>query len=97
MEVVFERVAGLDVGKASVTVCLRTPPSEGGDRRRTPRRESETPTFKTTAPVLRVAEWLVACRVTIAVTGVDLDGYWRSVFYASEERDASAGCSTPRI
>ena len=25
MEVMFDRVAGLDVGKASVTVCVRTP------------------------------------------------------------------------
>ncbi|HZJ05770.1 MAG TPA: hypothetical protein VFD59_09900 [Nocardioidaceae bacterium] len=25
MEVMFERVAGLDVGKASVTVCVQTP------------------------------------------------------------------------
>ncbi len=28
MEVLFERVAGLDVGKASVTVCVRTPGAE---------------------------------------------------------------------
>jgi len=25
MEVMFDRVAGLDVGKETVTVCLRTP------------------------------------------------------------------------
>jgi hypothetical protein len=25
MEVMFDRVAGLDVGKGSVTVCVRTP------------------------------------------------------------------------
>ena len=25
MEVLFDRVAGLDIGKASVTVCVRTP------------------------------------------------------------------------
>jgi hypothetical protein len=67
MEVMFERVAGLDVGKASVTVCVRTPPPEGGDRRRTPRRGNETRTFKTTAPALRVmAGWLAANGVTIA-------------------------------
>ena len=30
MEVMFERVAGLDVGKASVTVCVRTPGSRAG-------------------------------------------------------------------
>ena len=27
MEVMFDRVAGLDVGKESVTVCVRTPGS----------------------------------------------------------------------
>ena len=41
MEVMFERVAGLDVGKASVTVCVRTPGSRRG-------RVSHTRTFKTT-------------------------------------------------
>ncbi|MGE3795840.1 MAG: hypothetical protein AB7I38_18200 [Dehalococcoidia bacterium] len=39
MDVLFERVAGLDVGKASVTVCVRTP-GPGG------KRVSETRTFK---------------------------------------------------
>ena len=35
MEVMFDRVAGLDVGKESVTVCVRTPgPRVGGTRRR---------------------------------------------------------------
>ena len=36
MEVLFERVAGLDVGKASVTVCVRTPGAAavGGAARR---------------------------------------------------------------
>ena len=29
MEVMFDRVAGLDVGKESVTVCLRTPGLRG--------------------------------------------------------------------
>jgi transposase len=29
MDVWFDRVAGLDVGKASVTVCVRTPGPDG--------------------------------------------------------------------
>ena len=53
MEVLFERVAGLDVGKASVTVCVRTPGARRG-------RHSETRTFKTTTGSLRVMrDWLV--------------------------------------
>jgi hypothetical protein len=40
MEVMFDRVAGRDVGKDSVTVCVRTPGPRGG-------RRSEMRTFKT--------------------------------------------------
>ena len=40
MAVMFDRVAGLDVGKETVTVCLRTPGPRGGHR-------AETRTFKT--------------------------------------------------
>ena len=47
MEVMFDRVAGLDVGKDSVTVCVRTPGPRGG-------RRSETRTFKTVSGSLRV-------------------------------------------
>ncbi len=38
--VLFERVAGLDIGKATLTVCVRTPGPRG--------RLSETRTFPTT-------------------------------------------------
>src|SRR3978361_1470081 len=41
VEVLFDRVAGLDVGKASLTACVRTPGPRG--------RRSETRTFKTAA------------------------------------------------
>jgi hypothetical protein len=54
MEVMFERVAGLDVGKASVTVCVRTPGSRG-------RRRGQTRTFQTMTRSLGVMrDWLVA-------------------------------------
>ena len=67
MEVMFERVAGLDVGKASLTVCVRTPGARRG-------RHSETRTFKTTTGSLRVMrDWLVEQQVTIRGDGVDLD------------------------
>jgi transposase len=60
MEVMFDRVAGLDVGKESVTVCVRTPGSRRG-------RHSETRTFKTMTGSLRVMrDWLVESGVTIA-------------------------------
>jgi hypothetical protein len=47
VEVLFERVAGLDVGKNSLTVCVRTPG-------RGSRRVSETRTVKTTTGALGV-------------------------------------------
>src|SRR5215213_6651780 len=60
MEVMFGRVAGLDVGKETVTVCLRTPGLRG-------RRHAETRTFKTMSASLRVMrDWLVEVGVSIA-------------------------------
>ena len=60
MEVMFDRVAGLDVGKDSVTVCVRTPGPRGG-------RRSETRTFKTTTGSLQVMrDWLLEEQVSIA-------------------------------
>src|SRR3954463_8894259 len=46
MEMLFERVAGLDVSKASVTVCVRTPGPVSAETRfaeRRQRREARTP------------------------------------------------------
>jgi hypothetical protein len=36
MEVMFDRVAGLDVGKETLTVCVRTPGPRGGRRSQMP-------------------------------------------------------------
>jgi transposase len=78
VEVLFDRVAGLDVGKASVVVCLRTP----GPRRS---RRSETRTFKTTTGSLRVMrDWLVEAGVTHAAIE-STSTYWKPPFYALEE------------
>jgi hypothetical protein len=84
MDVVFERVAGLDIGKASVTVCVRTPtptPRAGRSGRR-----SETRTFRTMTRSLQVmADWLVSQGVTIAAMESTAT-YWKPVFYCLEER-----------
>ena len=40
MDVLYERVAGLEIGKVSVTVCVRTPDPKG-------RRIGDTRTFPT--------------------------------------------------
>jgi transposase len=72
MDVVVERVAGLDVHKASVTACARTPAADG-------EREEHTETFATTVPGLLVlADWLEAHGVTqvaMEATGV----FWKPV------------------
>ena len=60
MDVLFDRVAGIDVGKATVTVCVRTP---GTGRKRA----SETRTFRTmTRSLVVMADWLEECGVTLA-------------------------------
>ena len=78
MEVLFERVAGLDIGKESLTVCVRTPGSGG-------RRVSETRTVKTTTRALGVMrDWLVSSGVTIAAME-STSVYWKGPFYCLEE------------
>src|SRR5665811_1167855 len=78
MEVMFERVAGIDVGKASLTVCVRTPGARRG-------RHSETWTFKTTTGSLAVMrDWLVEYRVTIAAME-STSTYWKAPFYCLED------------
>ncbi len=79
MEIVVERVAGLDVHKASVTACVRLP---GAGRER----EEHIETFATTVSALLVmADWLAAHGVTHVVmeaTGV----YWKPVWAVLEDR-----------
>jgi len=78
MEVMFDRVAGLDVGKDSVTVCVRTPGPRGG-------RRSETRTFKTMFGSLRVMrDWLIEAGVTVAAME-STSTYWKPPFYCLEE------------
>lgn len=78
MEVMFDRVAGLDVGKASATVCVRTPEARRG-------RHSQTRTFKTTTGSLRVMrDWLVESGVTVAAME-STSTYWKPPFYCLEE------------
>jgi transposase len=78
MEVMFDRVAGLDVGKNSVTVCVRVPGPRGG-------RRSQTRTFKTTTGSLQVMrDWLVEEQVSIAAME-STSTYWKPPFYCLEE------------
>ena len=78
MEVIFDRVAGLDIGKETLTVCVRIPSTRYG-------RHRESRTFKTTKGSLRVMrDWLVECGVTIAAME-STSTYWKPPFYCLEE------------
>jgi transposase len=78
MDVVVDRVAGLDIGKATVTVCVRTPGPRGA-------RASETRTFSTmTRPLQEMAAWLIENGVTLAAMESTAT-YWKPVFYCLEE------------
>lgn len=81
MEVVFDRVAGLDVSKTDVKVCVRTPAESG---RRAYR--EETRTFLTTTPqLLRLVDWLGRCGAELVVMEATGD-YWKPVYYLLEEQ-----------
>lgn len=77
MQVVYERCAGIDVHKKSVTVCLTTPGPRGEVKR-------ETRTFGTmTRDLLQLLDWLVGAgctHVAIESTGV----YWKPVYNVLE-------------
>src|SRR5919109_458584 len=78
MDVIVERVAGLDVHKARVTACVRTPGPAG-------KREERVQEFQTTvAGLLVLRDWLAANGVTQVVmeaTGV----YWKPVWHVLED------------
>ena len=79
MDVLFERVAGLDIGKELVTVCVRTPAAAGR------RRHAETRTFKTvTRSLALMRDWLVESGVEIAAME-STSTYWKAPFYCLEE------------
>ena len=78
MDVIHDRVAGLDVSKADVKVCVRTPGRRRGQR------HTEVRTFDTTtAGLLAAREWLEQQQVTKIAMEATGD-YWRSPFYLLE-------------
>ena len=87
VDVIVERCAGLDVHRDTVVATVRLPGS-GKSRRR---RVQETRTFGTTIGQLeRLCDWLAECGVTRV--GMESTGcYWKTVFYALENRFGPAG------
>ncbi len=73
MNLVYERCAGLDVHKRSVTACASTPDAKG-------RRHKERESFSTMTPdVLRLRQWLKARGVThVAMESTSV--YWQPIY-----------------
>ena len=81
VEVFAERVAGIDIGKATLKACVRVPAGHG---RRGFRQEVRTFTT-TTGALLQLAAWLEQERVTLV--GMESTGqYWRPVYYVLENQ-----------
>lgn len=78
MEIVFDRVAGLDIGKRELAACVRIPDGRGRFR-------SQTRTFATmTGSLLELSDWLASQRVQ--VVAMEATGaYWKPVFYLLED------------
>ena len=78
-EQIIERVAALDIGKATVVCCVRLPAAGGGKRR-----VQEVSTHSTMVPSLgELANRLVELGVTRVVMEATSD-YWRAPFYLFE-------------
>ncbi len=76
MEIMYERVAAVEVGKKIIAVAVRTPGERAGKRRQEVRKYN---TYYRT--LVEMVAWLVAegvTHVTMEATGV----YWRPVFHA---------------
>ena len=78
-EVIIERVAALDIGKAEVMCCTRVPAESGRGRRL-----QEVAAYPTmTRSLLRLADRLAVLGVTRVVMEATSD-YWKPVFYLLE-------------
>jgi transposase len=78
MLTLLDRVAGLDVHKATVVASVRVPDGHGG-------RATHTATFATTTPgVLALRDWLAEWAVTHAAMESTGD-YWKPVYYVLED------------
>jgi transposase len=78
VEVLVERCAGLDIGKADLKACVRVPGPRGG-------RRQQIKTFATTTgALLQLRQWLAEQQVR--VVGMEATGdYWKPVYYLLED------------
>ena len=75
-----ERIAALDIGKATLTVCVRVPHEDKPGARR-----QEVRTYATRTPaLLELRDWLVCQGVTLVVMEAT-SAYWKPPFYLLED------------
>jgi len=86
-----ERVAGIDVAKASAVVCTRLPPASAGGQR-----AFRVESVQATVPAISaLGQRLLADRVEM-VTLESTSDYWRIWFYVLEAAGLAAGWCPPR-
>jgi transposase len=75
-----ERIAALDIGKATLTVCVRVPHEDKPGARR-----QEVRTYATLTPaLLELRDWLICQGVTLVVMEAT-SAYWKPPFYLLED------------
>src|SRR5438128_1087830 len=74
-----ERIAALDLGKASLTACVRVPREDRPGRRRQEIREYST----LSRSLLALADWLRCERIELVVMEAT-SSYWKPAFYLLE-------------
>jgi transposase len=80
MDEITEEPAALDVGKATLTVCVRVPHEDKPGARR-----QEVRTYATLTPaLLELRDWLVCQGVTLEVMEAT-SAYWKPPFYLLED------------
>jgi transposase len=80
-EVTLERVAAIDIAKASAVVCLRTPSDKAGGRRR----QQVWTVGATTNAILGLGDRLV-CQGVQRVVMEATSSYWKPFFFLLEAR-----------
>jgi len=80
-DVIIDRVAAIDVGKAEVVCCARTPAPDGRGRSRRVQEVRKSSTM--TRSLIELGDWLASLGVTRVVMEATSD-YWKPVFYVLE-------------
>jgi transposase len=89
MELVYERVAGMDISKADAVVCVRIAGCQGKADRQT------TTWGARTSQILELAQYLKQCEVTRVVMEAT-SSYWKPFYFRLEEAGLTVVLANPR-